>query len=75
MAPGIPQGSILYLIYTSDLLHYIKSFHVFYEDDSKVFGNPFIEYDQLQSDLHELTKWCEEWLIFLNPNKCTDFCR
>lgn len=75
VSSGVPQGSvlgpILYLIYTSDLPFHLKSSHAFYADDSKLFGNPLTDSKTLQADLLELETWCSNWLIPLNPTKCT----
>jgi hypothetical protein len=75
VSSGVPQGSvlgpILFLIYVSDLPCYLRSNHAFYADDTKIFGNPLTHHDVLQRDICSLERWCAEWLIPLNPSKCS----
>lgn len=70
---GVPQGSclgpLLFLIYTADLPNVIKSRCAFFADDVKVYGNPFDS--DLSTDIAAIEKWCDEWLLPVNPNKCS----
>ena len=71
---GVPQGSVLgpllFNVYVSDLPSKITSCKSFFADDCKIYANPLISYNQLQTDLNLITVWCEEWLLPLNCNKC-----
>ena len=71
---GVPQGSvlgpILFSLYISDLSFLIKSEHVFYADDCKIFGRSFVEHSKVQKDLNIINDWCDDWLIPINRDKC-----
>lgn len=75
VASGVPQGSvlgpILFLLYTSDLAALIKSDFAMYADDLKLYGSPSNKQCMLQQDLVTITNWCLEWLLPLNPSKCS----
>lgn len=72
---GVPQGSVLgpvlYILYTFDLPHSLQCNVRTFADDTKVFANPLIDYDRLQSDLNKIAAWSKEWLINLNASKCS----
>lgn len=71
---GVPQGSVLgpllFLLYSSDLIHHIKSRCSFYADDAKLYASPLSAYSQLQEDLRAIEKWCHDWMLPLNIDKC-----
>ena len=71
---GVPQGSVLgpllYLIYTCDVPSMLTCKCSLYADDTKIYSNPLIDSIQLQLDLDNIVKWCDDWLIPLNINKC-----
>ena len=71
---GVPQGSVLgpalFLSYIADLSFQITSDHIFYADDCKIYANPLTDHNSLQLDLHSVKKWCQNWLIPLNLDKC-----
>lgn len=72
---GVPQGSVLgpvlFLVYTSDMLYSLDCQTSVYADDTKIFGNPLTESASIQSDLDKIKKWCDDWLIPLNVDKCS----
>lgn len=49
----------------------LKSNASFFADDTKFFGNPVIDCDQIQSDLNGLVTWTKSWLLQLNADKCS----
>jgi hypothetical protein len=72
---GVPQGSVIsttmFSLFVTDLQATIISNFSFFADDSKLFVNPLIDHNKLQSDLMNIRNWCLEWLINLNETKCT----
>lgn len=72
---GVPQGSvlgpILFLLYSADLHYKTVCTNHSFADDSKIYGNPRTQAQQLQKDLDNIASWSEDWLIPLNASKCT----
>lgn len=72
---GVPQGStlgpLLFLLYTADLPSIIKSRSAFFADDTKIYGNPLEDGDKLQEDIDAVERWCRDWLLPVNPDKCS----
>ena len=69
---GLPQGSLLFLIYINDLDDNIISNVLKFADDTKVFGRVNNDGDKqhLQNDLDRLVKWSEKWQMLFNFGKC-----
>lgn len=75
---GIPQGSVLgpllFVIYINDMPEVVdKNSHVFlFADDTKSFRHIRNKADnnKLQSDVNNLVKWSDTWLLKFHPDKC-----
>ena len=73
---GVPQGSVigplLFILYVDDLPDTIKNSIRMFADDTKIWA--VVKSDQdvtsLQSDLDELAKWSDMWLLSFNIDKC-----
>jgi len=72
---GVPQGSVLgpvlFVLYINDLPDMIQ-FDVYLFAEDKNF--PIITSDtdraHLQEDLCSMSKWCDQWLLKINSEKC-----
>lgn len=64
------MGPLLFVLYASDLESHIKSRKAFYADDTKIFADPLLNGQDLQSDLDSIFKWCSDWMLPLNRDKC-----
>ena len=73
---GVPQGSVLghllFLIYINDIDDAVCTNLLKFADDTKVFSVVSNNNDivKLQTDLCNLCKWSEEWLMLFNVEKC-----
>lgn len=73
---GIPQGSvlgpILFVLYINDLPENTESQSPLFADDTKLYREirSIDDKNILQSDLINLEKWSEKWLLKFHPNKC-----
>ena len=73
---GVPQGSVLgpllFLIYINDIDEGVASKLLKFADDSKIFNKvrDNIDSNVIQSDLHKLYKWSEDWQMLFNIEKC-----
>lgn len=73
---GVPQGSVrgplLFLIYINDLPNAITSHIRLFADDCVLYRviSSTADSSTLQSDLNEVTNWCDNWPMRLNTNKC-----
>jgi len=76
---GIPQGSILgpflCLIYINDLTSVIQDAECriyLYADNAKIYRNitDVKDVQCLQRVIDKIIKWCDEWLLPLNVDKC-----
>jgi sarcosine oxidase/L-pipecolate oxidase len=73
---GVPQGSvlvsILFLIYINDIVDYTDGICRLFADDTSL-GHSSNDLQNLQnminSDLSNINKWSENWLITFNPDK------
>ena len=74
---GVPQGSVLgpllYIMYSNDIAQKIEnSGFAFYADDTVLYSKKKSITQagcDLQEDLDNLSAWCSENEIFINPNK------
>jgi hypothetical protein len=41
-----------------------------FADDTKLYNDPTVAHDVLQTDLIKINNWCETWLLTLNIDKC-----
>lgn len=73
---GVPQGSVLgpllFLVYINDLPDCISSSIKLFADDCVIYRKILEPGDHsvLQSDLDNISSWCDTWLMKLNPTKC-----
>ncbi len=73
---GVPQGSVLgpllFLVYINDMPSVLQNKCKLYADDSKIISRASCEQDRrgLQSDLDNIIKWTDTWLMRLNFDKC-----
>ena len=73
---GIPQGSvlgtILFLVFISDMSNNVLSTCNMFADDAKVYRevNKPEDHVALQSDLDRLNEWSKRWKLPFNETKC-----
>ena len=73
---GVPQGSVLgptlFLMYINELPTLVNSDCKLFADDTKLFKSIATrsDCDMLQTDLHKLSDWSNEWLLNFNIDKC-----
>lgn len=73
---GVPQGSVLgpllFLIYINDLPDTVNSSIRLFADDCVIYREIHNPSDtaSLQTDLNNISTWCETWRMKLNVNKC-----
>ena len=73
---GVPQrsilGPLLFLVYVNDLPRSISSQVFLFADDTKLIRSicTLADHAQLQTDLDNLTKWCDAWQLNFNATKC-----
>ena len=74
---GVPQGGVLsgllFALYVNDLPSQMSHAKIsLYADDAKLYSeitsDDCIEY--LQSDINRMVKWCQDWRLAINPEKC-----
>ena len=74
---GVPQGSVisglLFIIFINDLAPHLKHCKIsLYADDAKFYSS-VVDAESLkniQEDIDRITKWCKEWRLKLNIQKC-----
>lgn len=76
VSSGVPQGSVLgpllFLIYINDVDEYIRSKIFKFADDAKIVGGvrTLEGVNVIKNDLIALSRWCSEWQMELNVEKC-----
>lgn len=73
---GVPQGPMLFLLYINDLVHVVNpgiQIQLF-TDYCILYKNPnsATDQDDLNNSLGSILKWCDEWGMILNANKCVN---
>ena len=74
---GVPQGSVigplLFLIYINDLSKEIDSKVRVFADDTVIYREIKGSEDRLalSNDLDKIMKWCDDWELDLNIDKCS----
>jgi hypothetical protein len=75
---GVPQGSILgpilYTIFTADLPEAEQTHNATYADDTAILAShedPLVATSNLQTHLHRLEHWLQQWRICANESKST----
>jgi hypothetical protein len=75
---GVPQGSILgpilYTIFTADLPEAEKRLTATYADETAILAfheDPIVATSKLQTHLHRLEHWLQQWCICANESKST----
>ncbi len=73
---GVPQGSVrgpvLFLMYINDCLNVLSCDAVMFTDDVKIWRTieSSIDVQRLQSDINQLSIWCQGALLSVNTDKC-----
>ncbi|KAK9869116.1 hypothetical protein WA026_002874 [Henosepilachna vigintioctopunctata] len=73
---GVPQGSnlgpLLFVLFVNDLLEMVDCMKVAYADDIKIYKSVSSMNDclRLQSDLNDISRWCNNNCLHLNVMKC-----
>ena len=76
VSSGVPQGSVLgpslFLICINDMDECIKSKIFKFADDAKIVGlaRNIEGVNAVKDDLVALTRWCNEWQMEMNVEKC-----
>ena len=68
---GVPQGSVLFLVYINDLPENLRSSVKLFADDTSLFSTVFNvdqSYQELSSDLRLIQKWAYQWKMSFNPD-------
>lgn len=70
---GVPQGSVLFLIYINDLTDNLSTPLFIYADDItllEIVDEPLLSARRLNEDLEKISTWSSRWLVTMNPSKC-----
>lgn len=69
---GVPQGSVLFLVYINDLTNNLVSSVCLFADDAKIDSLIKTEedVDALCRDMARLDEWSDQWLLTFNTVKC-----
>ena len=69
---GVPQGSILFLIFINDLPQQVKSHCRLFADDCLLYREISCLQDSIapQQDLTSLEGWSDTWGLHFNAKKC-----
>ena len=69
---GVPQGSVLGLIYINDITDDLASLPLIYADDTtllEIVDDIAVSAGRLNSDLNKIAVWADKWLVTMNPVK------
>ena len=76
VSSGVPPGSIVqpivFLLYVNDIPENLSCASEMFADDTLLFnsGNPSDVSSPIQDSLSQISDWCNEWLLRINPVKC-----
>ena len=74
MTSGVPQGSVLFVIYRHDLEENVTGLMSKFADDTKVggFADSDEDHQRIHQDIRRLETWAERWQMEFNPDKCEE---
>lgn len=73
---GVPQGShlgpLIFVLFVNDLIHHLKSEHLMYADDLKIYRtiSTIVDCAALQQDIDAIANWCDVNGMEMNALKC-----
>ena len=69
---GVPQGSLLFVVFINDIVEEINPFTRLFADDTSLYivaDDPLDSAIELNADLSRIDMWASKWLSTFNPSK------